>query len=153
MLQGMTFVVPVQVWLLLCASVAVPTEGGLAVDVFEPRAERLCLSPGAKSWRHPGPRRLEALRGRWGHALAPLVLSPADTAGCCFEFDLFPERGQRKRVVVETFCRVCCVGLRLSSPCAVHAKNADLALRLGRAVIVQLAMLGLSMVLGCYLAG
>ena len=63
-------VVPVQVWLLLCASVAVPTEGGLAVDVFEPRAERLCLSPGAKSWRHPGPRRLEALRGRRGHALS-----------------------------------------------------------------------------------
>ena len=55
---GDDVVVLVQVWLLLCASVAVPTEGGLAVDV--PRAERLCLSPGAKSWRHPGPRRLEA---------------------------------------------------------------------------------------------
>ena len=105
-------VVLVQVWLLLCASVAVPTEGGLAVDVFEPRAERLCLSPGAKSWRHPGPRRLEALRGRWGHALAPLVLSPADTAGYCFGFDLLPGRGQRKNCCDVLSAR--CVGLRLS---------------------------------------
>ena len=111
MLQGMTLF-RASLVATLCQR-AVPAEGGLAVDVFEPRAERLCLSPGAKSWRHPGPRRLEALRGRWGHALAPLVLSPADTAGCCFEFDLLPGRGQRKNCCCDVRSARC-VGLRLS---------------------------------------
>ena len=52
------------------------------------------------------------LRGRWGHALAPLVLSPADTAGYCFGFDLLPGRGQRKNCCDVLSAR--CVGLRLS---------------------------------------
>ena len=69
-------VVFVQVWLLLCASVAVPTEGGLTDDV--PRAERLLLFLGAQSWRHPGAAPARGVAVRWGHALAPLVLSPAE---------------------------------------------------------------------------
>ena len=74
----------VQVWLpysSFCANRvaredSVPSEGGLAVDV--PRAERLLLSLGAQSWRHPGAAPARGVAVRWGHALAPLVLSPAE---------------------------------------------------------------------------